>query len=239
MRFCTSFDSPPQEFLDEDKNPAGSNVDIGIAVANLMGVDVEWQSLGFDAIIGGLQAKQCDAINSSLSYTEERDEVVDYALYGLFTDVIIVERGNPQDIRSVDDLSGKEVGWVTGYATEGLEEIGRKLAEKGLDPVRRLDFSTEADALGALRAGGVDAVTLANVQGDFYVSNQPGAFEVVPGIRVFTREFGFGVREGEKDLQTALSQAIDVLYEDGTMCEILRKWNMTATSDPDRPCEPG
>ena len=113
------------------------------------------------------------------------------------------------------------------------------LAEKGLEPLSRVDFSTEADALGALRAGGVDAVTLANVQGDFYVSNQPGAFEVVSGIRVFTREFGFGVREGEKDLQTALSQAIDVLYEDGTMCEILRKWNMTATSDPDRPCEPG
>jgi polar amino acid transport system substrate-binding protein len=239
IRFCTSFDSPPQEFLDEDKNPAGSNVDIGIAVADLMAVDAEWQSSGFNTIIGTLQAKQCDAINSSLSYTEERDQVVDYALYGLFTDVIIVEGGNPQDIQAVDDLSGKGVGWVAGYATEGFEEIDHKLAERGLEPHRRVAFSTEADALGALRAGVVDAVTTANVQGDFYVSNQPGAFEVVPGIRVFTREFGFGVREGEKDLQTALSQAIDALYEDGTMCEILRKWNMTSTADPDRPCEPG
>lgn len=239
MRFCTSFDSPPQEFLDEEKNPAGSNVDIGIGVADLMGVDVEWRSLGFDAIIGALQAEQCDAINSSLSYTEERDQVVDYALYGLFTDVIVVEGGNPEDIRSVDDLSGKDVGWVTGYATEGLEEMKQKLAEKGLEPVRRVAFTTEADALGALRAGGVDAVTLANVQGDFYASEQPGVFEVVPGIQVFTREFGFAVREGEKDLQAALSQAIDVLYQDGTMCEILRKWNMTSTAAPDRPCEPG
>jgi hypothetical protein len=60
---------------------------------------------------------------------------------------------------------------------------------------------------------------------------------VVPGLQVFAREFGFGVREGEKDLQTALSKAIDV--EDGTMCDILRKWNLTSTADPDRPCERG
>jgi Bacterial extracellular solute-binding proteins, family 3 len=63
------------------KHPAGSNVDIGIAVAGLMSVDVEWRSLDFDAIIGALQAGQSDAISSSLSYTEERDQVVDYALY--------------------------------------------------------------------------------------------------------------------------------------------------------------
>jgi polar amino acid transport system substrate-binding protein len=239
IRFCTSFDSPPQEFLDEDKNPAGSNVDIGIAVADLMGVDAEWRSSGFATIIGTLQAKQCDAINSSLSYTDERDQVVDYALYGLFTDVIIVEGGNRQDIQVVDDLSGKELGWVAGYATEGLEEIEQNLGGKRLEPLKRVAFSTEADALGALRVGGVDAVTLANVQGDFYVSKQPGSFEVVRGIQVFTRKFGFGVREGEKDLQTALSQAIDALYEDGIMCEILRKWNMTSTADPDRPCKPG
>jgi hypothetical protein len=50
---------------------------------------------------------------------------------------------------------------VTGYATEGLEEIEQKLAEKGLEPHRRVAFSTEAEALGALRAGRVDAVTLA------------------------------------------------------------------------------
>jgi ABC-type amino acid transport substrate-binding protein len=237
--YCTAFDSPPQEFLDENGNPAGANVDIGIAVAGLMGVDVEWRSLGFDALISALQAKQGDAINSSLSYTAERDQVIDYALYGLFTDVFVVEDGNPQNVRTVDDLSGKDIGWVTGYATEGLEELEQKLAETGLELSRRVAFSTEADALGALRAGGVDAVTLANVQGDFYVSEQPGVFEVVPGIEVFARKFGFGVREGEKDLQTALSEAIDVLYEDGTMCNILRKWNLTSTADPNRPCEPG
>lgn len=239
MTYCTAFDAPPQEFLDENENPAGADVDIGIAVADLMGVDVEWRSMGFDALIGALQARHCDAINSSLSYTEERDEAIDFALYGVFTDVILVEAGNPQNIHSVDDLSGKRVGWVSGYATEGLEEIEHTLTERGLGSFRQVAFSNEPDTLGALRAGGVDAVTLANVQGDFYASKQPEAFERVSGIQVFSREFGFGIREGENELQTALSQAIDVLYENGTMCDILRKWNLTATASPDRPCEPG
>jgi ABC-type amino acid transport substrate-binding protein len=237
--YGTSFDAPPQEFLDENGNPAGSDVDIGIAVADLMGVGVEWRSLGFDTIIRALQAKQCDAINSSLSFTEERDQVIDYALHGLFTDVIVVEGGNPQHIHSVEDLSERELGWVAGYATEGLEEIEQKLGEKGLEPFRRIAFASEPDALDALRAGGADAVTLANVQGDFYARKEPGVFEVVPGIQVFARKFGFGVRGGEKDLQTALSKAIDVLYENGTMSDILRRWNLTSTADPDRPCEPG
>jgi polar amino acid transport system substrate-binding protein len=239
IRYCTCFDAPPQEFFDEDENPAGSDVDIGIAVAELMGVDVEWRPMGFAGIMRALQTEQCDAINSSLSYTEERDRVLDFALYGQFTDVIIVQLSNAEYIRSVDDLSAKDVGWITGYATEGLEEVEQKLMDKGLEPHRRVAFSTEADALDALRAGGVDAVMLANVQGDFYASAQPDVFEVVPGIQVFARKFGFAVREGETDLQTALSQAIDVLYEDGAMCDILRKWNVTSSVDPDRPCEPG
>jgi ABC-type amino acid transport substrate-binding protein len=89
-RFCTSFDSPPQEFLDEESTQRDRTSTSVL--------------LGFDAIIGALQAGQCDAINSSLSYTEERDQVVDYALYGLFTDVIIVGGGNPQDIQAVDNF---------------------------------------------------------------------------------------------------------------------------------------
>jgi polar amino acid transport system substrate-binding protein len=151
--------------------------------------------------------------------------------------VIIVEDGNPKGIRSVDDLSGKALGWVTGYATEGLEEIEQRLAEEGLEPFRRVAFSTEADALGALRAGGADAVTMANLQGDFYVSNPPGVFELVPGVEVFSRKFGFGVREDEKDLQTALSRAIDILYEDGVMWDILQEWNATSTADRAHPPE--
>lgn len=234
--YCTSFDAPPQEFLDENDDPAGSDVDIGYAVANLMGVDVEWRSLGFDAIIAALQANQCDAINSSLSYTEERDAVVDYALYGLFSDVIIVQKGNPLNIHSVPDLSGRKLGWVTGYVTTGLEEIEAELSDMGLEPFDRVGFSKETDALGALRGGGVHAVTFANVQGDFY-SRQPGLFEVVPDIQVASREFGFGVREGEAELQAALSAAIDELYDNGQMCKILRKWNLVSTADPDRPCE--
>ncbi len=237
--YGTSFDAPPQEFLDENGNPAGSDVDIGIAVADLMGVGVEWRAFGFGAIVRALQAKKCDAINSSLSFTEERDQLIDFALHGSFTDVIVVEGGNPQHILSVEDLSGRGLGWVAGYATEGLEEIEQKLMEKGLEPFRRIAFASEPDALDALRAGGADAVTLANVQGDFYASKEPGLFEVVPGIQVFARKFGFGVREGEKDLQAALSKAIDVLYENGTMSDILRRWNLTSTADPDRPCAPG
>jgi polar amino acid transport system substrate-binding protein len=241
IRFGTCFDAPPQEYLDEFGEPAGADVDIGVAVASLMGVGVRWLSLGFDDIVEALLVGRCDAINSSLSYTEERDQVLDFVLHGVFTDVVLVPAGNPQTIVSVNDLAGKEVGWVSGYAPHGMIEMEQALAANGLAPPVRVAFPGEADALAALRAGAVDAVTLADVQGDFHVGDQPGVFELVPAIRVFPRGFGFAVREGDHDLRTALRTAIDLLYEDGTMCDILRRWNLTSTADPARPCaqQPG
>ena len=64
--FCSDISFPPFESYTSGNKAVGADVDLGTALAKLMGVKATWRNTGFDGIIPALQAKQCDAIISGL-----------------------------------------------------------------------------------------------------------------------------------------------------------------------------
>jgi len=235
IRFCTSFDAPPQEFIDDSGNYAGSDVDLGNAIAGLMGVEVEWVPMSFDGIIAALQASKCDAINSSMAYRPSRDEVVDYVIYGKFATAVVVLESTSLAIDEPIDLSGRQVGFVTGYQDAGIKEIDAAIEAEGLPGMEIVSFARAADALQALKVGGVEAVAITSTEAEYFAGLDPD-LELAP---FFAGDvpFGFGVVNGNRDLQYSLGVAIDALYEDGTFCQILEEWDLVTTAGPGYPCE--
>src|SRR5262249_42279936 len=80
-------------------------IDIGTEIARRMGVKAEFKNTAFSAIIPALQAKQCDAILSQLFDKPKRREVVDFVDYMYSSQSFLVPKGNPKNIKSLDDLS--------------------------------------------------------------------------------------------------------------------------------------
>lgn len=129
--FCSDTSYPPMESLEGGK-AVGADVDIANAVAELMGVEAEIKTTGFDVIIPALLANKCDAIISALTNTPERAEKVDFADYVIVGSLLMVKKGNPEDITDLESLRGKTVAVQAGTTQKDmLDEANEALADEG------------------------------------------------------------------------------------------------------------
>ena len=72
----------PNEFLDTDgKTVVGWDVDLFNAVAAKLGLQTEWQSATFDAIIPGVQSGKYEMGISSFTINDERKQQVNMVSY--------------------------------------------------------------------------------------------------------------------------------------------------------------
>ena len=66
INFCSDMTSPPIEFLTPATKPEGSDIDIGNAIAQRLGVQAVWHNIPFKGLIPALLAQQCDVVISQL-----------------------------------------------------------------------------------------------------------------------------------------------------------------------------
>jgi polar amino acid transport system substrate-binding protein len=223
---------PPVEFFEEGtQNAQGIDVDLCNAIAAKLALSkgCVFQNTTFDGIIPALTAKRFDIIMSALSDTAERQQTIDFVDYFNVGTSILVAKGNPENIQSLDDLCGHKVGLQAGTTQEEVaKEQAAKCKAEGKGELEVLTFETDTDAQQQLKAGR----TVADMN-DFpvaaYVAQTAGNgedFEVV-GEQIDAGPYGIGVRKEDTQLRDALKAALEAIVEDGTYAEILEKWNVS------------
>ncbi|HSP74541.1 MAG TPA: transporter substrate-binding domain-containing protein, partial [Gaiellaceae bacterium] len=106
--FCSDITYPPEEFFQGTK-PVGSDIDIGKAIAGLMGVKAQFDNTGFDGIIAALLGNKCDAIISGMNDTPQRAKQVSFVDYLSVGQSLMVKKGNPKQIAGLNSLAGHVV----------------------------------------------------------------------------------------------------------------------------------
>lgn len=217
----------PVEFYEEGTNRAvGIDIDLCEAIAKQMGLrGCEFRNTTFDGIIPALEAKRFDIIMSAMSDTPERQKEIDFIDYFKAGTSILVRKGNPDRITSLDDLCGKAVGIQKGTTQEEVANAQKEKCKARGSDLTVLTFETDPEAQQALKAGR----TVADMN-DFpvaaYVAQTTGDFEVV-GEQIEAGPYGIGVRKEDTDLRDALQKALKAIIADGTYDRILAKWNVT------------
>ena len=85
----------PYNFLNENKEMDGFDVDIAKEVAKRLGVKVEFVAQEFSGMIAGLQAEKFDVVISQMTITDERKAQMDFSDPYITNNVkIIVQEGN-------------------------------------------------------------------------------------------------------------------------------------------------
>ncbi|MGE5692081.1 MAG: ABC transporter substrate-binding protein [Pseudomonadota bacterium] len=225
--FCSDITYPPEEsYKPGTTEPEGSDIDIGNDIASRMGVKARFDNTGFDGIIAALLAKKCDAIISGMNDTPERRKQVAFVDYLKVGQSFMVQQGNPEHITGIESLAGKDASVETGTTNKDyLDAQSKKLQAQGKEPIHVITFPKDNDAANALKTDKVDAYFGDAPVVAYYIEQDPGSF-AIGGTPVNPIPIGIAIRKGDTELQTAVRKAVVAMYADGTMDEILKRWNL-------------
>jgi polar amino acid transport system substrate-binding protein len=216
---------PPQEYMDAGGNAIGLDIDIAQEIASRLGLEAKIVNFKFDNLIPALQAGQFDVLVSAMTITDERKQVVDFVPYFDAGQAVLVKKGNPAGIKTLDDLAGKTAVAQQGTTEEQtLKDLNAKFAQEGKAAVNVLTYPTDTDAVDQLRIGRADA-TLHDSPVAAYYSKLYPEFEVaIPNFD--SAPEGIAVAKNNPDMLNAIQQAIDAMKSDGTLDQINAKWGV-------------
>ena len=220
---ATNAQFPPYEMVADGEGFNGTgfegiDVEIASAIADKLGLELQIDDMEFDSALLAVQNNTADVMLAGLSYSEERDEVVDFTdSYATGVQVVIVKDGS--DV-TMDNLGEKMIGTQRGttgyiYASDTPENGGY-----GEDHV--LAYDNGATAVQALMNGQIDAVIIDEAPAKEFVAANEG-LTILPGNWV-EEQYCAAVDEGNTALQNAINTALNELMDDGTVDEIIAKY---------------
>ncbi|MFL5300102.1 MAG: transporter substrate-binding domain-containing protein, partial [Anaeromyxobacteraceae bacterium] len=150
-------DYPPYEFLDADGHPAGYNVDLTRAIADVMGMTIDFRFGGWAEMRAGLMSGEIDVLQG-ITFSEARARMLDFAPPHAIVHHALFAREETPAIGSLDELGGKSVIVFRGGIMD--EMVTRRGTAS-----RIVRTGTPADALRLLSSGQHDYVALALLPG--------------------------------------------------------------------------
>lgn len=226
LTFCSDITYPPEEFYQGTK-AAGSDIDIGNAVAKRMGRTAKFQNTGFDGIIAALLAKKCDAVISGMNDTASRRKQVGFIDYLSVGQSLMVKKGNPGHVAGLASLSGKSVSVEVGTTNKDfLDAASKKLKAQGKAAIKVQAFPHDTDAAAALKTGKVDAYFGDSPVVAYYI--QKDSSFAFGGSPINPIPVGIAVRKNDPATKSGVQKAITAMYADGSIKRILAKWHMSA-----------
>src|SRR2546422_6726409 len=228
---CVDIEYSPMEFFSSasvtDPNQAvGFDVEGARAVAKAFGLQLQIKNTGFDALIPDLTAGRCDIVWTALFVSQKRLAVADAVPYMATGHVVMVPKGNPKNIKTLDDLCGKKVSIQTGGVVEQrINEQNKACNDAGKPAIQIAGYPKVADEFQQIVVGRVDAVWETDTAVADWMIKYPDKYEVGYAAPK-TDSYGIYFQKNKSDLQTARSTALKALKADGTLITLAKKHQM-------------
>jgi len=209
-------DYPPYEFLDKDNKPAGYNVELTRAIADVMGMKVEFRFGGWSEMRNALMGGAVDVLQG-ISYSDDRTKTISFSPPHTIINHAIFARRDTPPVSSIEELRGKEiVVFRDGIMHDYLTSLGFS---------RNLVMTdTPADALRLLASGRHDYAVLAMLPG-MYIIRENKLSNLVPVAKsISTQRYCYGVRKGNEELLARFNEGLAILKKTGKYQEIYDRW---------------
>ena len=221
---------PPWEmFVGETEQFTGFDYDLAQAMGAKLGVKFEFIMASFDGILVGIQAGNYDVAMSAMYDNAERQELVDFVNYAQDGTAMLVKKGNPENLKTFADLSGKAVAAEAGTTqAAALAALNEQFKAEGKPEITISEFPDQPAALLAVQSGKVVCdLTDASTGAYIAMTTDDGAtFEIVvdpnPPVADWKPQLdGIGVLKGNDGLRDAIQKALQALMDDGTYKTII------------------
>ena len=221
--------APIESFDKDGKTIIGVDPDIAAALSTQLGVKLTLQNGTFDGLITSLRSKRIDLIMSAMSDNAERQKSIDFVDYFTAGTSILVKKGNPSKITSLDDFCGKTIALQRGTTQDDVATAQQAKCKTAGKALKVLKFDRDTEALLQVKQGRAVAdmndfpVAAYNAQ----TSGGGNDFEVV-GEQIEAGPYGIGVRKQDTAIRDALQKAVQAIIDNGDYAKILEKWNVKA-----------
>ncbi|HSD19392.1 MAG TPA: transporter substrate-binding domain-containing protein [Anaeromyxobacter sp.] len=209
-------DYPPYEFIDADGNPAGYNVDLTRAIAEVMGLRVEIRLGGWSEMRRALDERRVDALQG-MSWSEERARLLAFTQPHIVVNHAIFARKGTPAVAALEELRGHPVAvHRAGIMDEHLTGLGLG------GTLLRTD--TPADALRLLASGRAEYAVVAALPGTYITRELKLTNVVQVAPNVASHRYGYAVRKDDAVLLSRIEEGLAILKQTGRYDKIRARW---------------
>ena len=182
----------PYTYHDEDGNLTGFDVDVAKAIAEKLGVEVDFTEADWDSLLAGIESGRIDTVINAVSVTDERKEKYDFAgPYFYIEQQVVIKKGN-DEIKSWDDLKGKKVATnITSTTADIYKAAGAEVVA----------ISTSDEAASLVLSGRADFCSFnANVFSSYLKEHPDAELEAAFSVQDSVDEYAVPVKTAVKSL---------------------------------------
>jgi len=205
LRMATNAEFPPFEYFDDDGNIVGFDVDLAQAIADLLGMELVIEHMGFEAVLGAVATGEADVAIAALTITPERAESVHFTIPYFETDLVVIVVED-SDITSPDGVGDLHIAVQLGTTSDIWVEANLPDAE-----LTRL--RSAPDTVLELTAGNVDAIIIDREVANQFVAENPGLRVLDEAIGV--ESYGMAVALDNEELLGHLNAALEYIKATG------------------------
>ena len=207
---------PPFNYITEDGDVIGFDVDTGKEIARRLGVELEYVTSDWDGLTEGLRAGRYDAILGSMAITYDRQKIVNFSIPYYYSGAQLMVRKD-SGITEPSEMSGKSiaVGTGTNFVCDA-EDLGA-------EPALYQDDNATAMELINGRVDGVitDRLVALEVMGNISGGDQ---LELCGEI-LRLEEMALAFNKSDVTLMEKIDEILAAMHEDGTLRAISEKWH--------------
>ncbi|WP_122646865.1 transporter substrate-binding domain-containing protein [Enterococcus mediterraneensis] len=232
LKVGMSADFAPFEFhsmVDGKDKIVGADVDLANAIADDLGVDIEFMDMEFNAVLSSLEQGKVDIAISGISATPERKKSFDFSdNYYNPPQKVIVNKKNADKFTSVDSLKGKKVGAQKGSVQEDV-------VKQQLPDAQMVSVAKVPNLIIELNQGSIDALVVEETVGASYISQNPDLQFADIDLKSSKDEaYSIALPKDSGTLKTEIDKIIKKLNDSGKIEEFVQKNIELANKNADK-----
>ncbi|MGW7293952.1 ABC transporter substrate-binding protein [Streptomyces xiamenensis] len=221
---------PYVTYKDDGKTLEGASIDLAAAMSALLGVNVEPTVVpDFSQAVTGIQSGRYDF--GLGPYADNPDTAKNFDFVDWIQEFVVfaVPTGNPGEVTSLAATCGKPIAVLSGGSAETvLKDQSTTCAAEGKPEVDIRSFQDANSAVLAVQSGRTQAYFSSQASLIYFIDKTDGALELAgtdtPNGFDQLRQGSFFDKDSE--LIQPLLDGFNKLQSDGTLTEIMEKWNL-------------
>lgn len=224
----------PMEFRDPATGElTGFDVELAKAMADTLGVKIEYQEGAFETLTPALQSERVNMIMSGFYDRPARREYFDFINY-LVAGGQFFTSTSRDDLKEAIDLCGKKVSTIraTSYPEAMATFSTEVCAPAGREPITVVEESDVPQMLINIKTGRVDGAMQGLESIPAYMATEPDTYKPI-GEPVGRALMGMAFNKKDTALRDAFVHALKQAIADGSYDKLIAKYQLELSSYKD------